>query len=272
MRDRRHADGRRHGTRRSATCPVFVRELAERFGISFDAIAGCSQVVVAARDAARASRPIGSSSSAAPPIAWSRPVRCSALWQPLGPAAHRVARRSHTSFGIESKVNLLVQRGAHPHPVARSVRRPGTQRPRYAIAPLRACWSPALAPHHPLATRRRGAPDHVGPSVRSAVEPRRSAPRRDRPSARPRRAPASRRPTSRATIWCSIFMASRTSSTVPFSTRSPSLTRTSRMMPVIGRQAAARQVLALGGREPRHGRQRGGPERTVHDRARRRWR
>ena len=70
-------------------------------------------------------------------------------------------------------------------------------------------------------------------NVYSAARPRPSQ-SPDRPSAPPRPAPPSPCPGAMATSGCSIFIASRITMTVPFSTRSPTATSTWRTMPGIG--------------------------------------
>ena len=108
LRHRRHADGRRDGPRATATCrhsfAAWPRASASR---STDDRARCCASSRRSRSR-RACRPTGSSSSAAPPIAWCRRARCSALWHHWGQPRIEWHGGSHTSFGIESEVNTLV--------------------------------------------------------------------------------------------------------------------------------------------------------------------
>jgi dienelactone hydrolase len=87
--------------------PAFVRVLAERFGISFDHIARLLRIVSPLAMAPRLpAERLFIFGGAADRLVPSRQV--SALWQHWGEPRIEWHGGSHTSFGIESKVNLLV--------------------------------------------------------------------------------------------------------------------------------------------------------------------
>lgn len=87
--------------------PAFVQELAERFGISFEAIGRLLRVVsplaLPARVAAERLFIFGGVADRLVPSG-----QVSALWKHWGKPRIEWHGGSHTSFGIESKVNLLV--------------------------------------------------------------------------------------------------------------------------------------------------------------------